>query len=164
LNDTHAATRASPVFLPDDLAATIARHGEATYPDECCGILLGHDTDGQRTVEKLLEIDNQWDEIERRRRFLIQPGDLLRAEREARRDGLDVLGFYHSHPDAPARPSEFDREHAWPWYTYLIASIEQGMYATMTAWQLRDDRTAYDEVGVSRDAGRGMRDANGEDS
>jgi proteasome lid subunit RPN8/RPN11 len=127
----------------------IARHGEATYPDECCGILLGRETDGARVVARLLQIDNQWDAVERRRRFLIQPDDLLRAERAARRDGLDVLGFYHSHPDAPARPSEFDREHAWPWYTYLIASVEQGRYATLTGWQLRDDRTGYEQIDIA---------------
>jgi proteasome lid subunit RPN8/RPN11 len=127
----------------------IARHGEATYPDECCGILLGRETDGARVVARLLQIDNQWDAVERRRRFLIQPDDLLRAERAARRDGLDVLGFYHSHPDAPARPSEFDREHAWPWYTYLIASVEQGRYATLTGWQLKDDRTGYEQIDIA---------------
>ncbi|HUG16680.1 MAG TPA: M67 family metallopeptidase [Thermomicrobiales bacterium] len=152
MNDTQTHTRASPIALPDDLAAAIARHGEATSPDECCGILLGTDTGGQRLVDRLLPIDNQWDEGERRRRFLIQPADLLRAEREARLTGLDVLGFYHSHPDAPARPSEFDREHAWPWYTYLIASIEQGAYAAMTGWQLKDDRTGYEEVVVTCNA------------
>lgn len=137
------------LHLRDDHLSAIAQHGEETYPDECCGVLLGSELNGVRTVERLLPIDNQWDAEERRRRFLITPQDMLRAEREARKDGLDVLGFYHSHPDAPARPSEFDREHAWPWYTYLIASIEGGRYATITGWQLTDDRTTYDEVTVT---------------
>ncbi|MEI2618593.1 MAG: M67 family metallopeptidase [Thermomicrobiales bacterium] len=142
----------SQLALPQELASAIAVHGEQTYPDECCGVLLGCDGEGQRVIERLLPIDNQWDAGERRRRFLITPEDMLRAEREARRQGLNILGFYHSHPDAPARPSEFDREHAWPWYTYLIASVRDGKFDDMTGWQLRDDRAGYDTVGV-RDGG-----------
>lgn len=136
------------VHLRAEHIAAIRRHAETTYPDECCGILLGREVEGSRVVERLLEIENTWDEVERRRRFLIQPTDLLRAEREGRLAGLDVLGFYHSHPDAPARPSEFDREHAWPWYTYVICGVEQGKAALLTGWQLRDDRSAFDEVWV----------------
>ena len=94
---------------------------------------------------QMLPIENQWDEAERRRRFLITPEEMLRAEREARKLGLDILGFYHSHPDAPARPSDFDREHAWPWYAYVIAEVRGGEFVTMTSWTLRDDRQAYDE-------------------
>jgi proteasome lid subunit RPN8/RPN11 len=140
--------QAAPVTLSASHLEAIARHGEETFPDECCGILLGRETNGRRVVESLLPIDNTWDAEERRRRFLIQPGDLLKAEREARKAGMDVLGFYHTHPDSPARPSDFDRDHAWPWYTYLIASVMNGKYDVMTGWQLRDDRTMYDEVEV----------------
>lgn len=136
------------VELGAEQREAIARHGEATYPDECCGVLLGREVNGRRIVERLLPIENQWDEVERRRRFLIQPADVLRAEREARRLGLDVVGFYHSHPDAPARPSAFDREHAWPWYTYVIASIEAGRYVTITAWRLQNDRSTYERVRI----------------
>ncbi|RIK36128.1 MAG: hypothetical protein DCC58_19650 [Chloroflexi bacterium] len=143
-----ATTSAAAVLIAPEQVAEIYRYAEATYPDECCGILLGRDTAEGRVVERLLEIENTWDEVERRRRFLIQPQDLLRAEREGRRSGLDVLGFYHSHPDAPARPSEFDREHAWPWYSYLICGVVQGKAQTLTGWQLRADRSAYDEVWV----------------
>ncbi len=139
---------ASQIALPRELAIAIAAHGERAYPDECCGVLLGREDRGERTIEGLLPIDNQWDASERRRRFLITPDDMLRAEREARRQGLDVLGFYHSHPDAPARPSEFDREHAWPWYTYLIASVRDGKLDELTGWQLRDDRSGYETVGI----------------
>lgn len=131
--------------LPVDLQEEIAQHGEASFPDECCGVLLGSEHDGVRTITQLLPIENQWDEAERRRRFLITPQEMLRAEREARKVGLDILGFYHSHPDAPARPSEFDREHAWPWYAYVIAEIRGGEYVTMTSWVLNADRQAYTE-------------------
>ncbi|MCO5177259.1 MAG: M67 family metallopeptidase [Thermomicrobiales bacterium] len=144
------ATACLSIVLPDGLAAAIATHGEETFPDECCGVLLGNETGGQRTVEQLLPIENEWDEGERRRRFLITPQAMMRAEREARKRGLDILGFYHSHPNAPARPSEFDREHAWPWYSYLIASIREGTFDVLTGWQLRDDRTAYDEVAITQ--------------
>jgi len=95
-----------------------------------------------------MPIDNQWDSDDRGERFLIGPRDILNAEREARRAGLDVLGFYHSHPDSPARPSEFDREHAWPWYTYLIISIENGEAGPLNGWQLRDDRSGYEPAPI----------------
>lgn len=143
-----AGTQTAAMQLTAAQRAEIERHAAATYPDECCGILLGREAGGERVVERLLAIENEWDEVERRRRFLIQPRDLLRAEREGRLTGLDVLGFYHSHPDAPARPSEFDREHAWPWYTYLIAGVDHGRVVALTGWQLRDDRTGYDQVEV----------------
>ena len=138
-----------PVVLRAEHLSAIARHGEATYPEECCGILLGNEADGARVIERLVPIDNQWASVDRGERFLIGPRDVLGAEREARRSGLDVLGFYHSHPDSPARPSEFDREHAWPWYTYLIISIVAGNAGQLNGWQLRDDRSGYDVVALS---------------
>lgn len=144
-----ATTRDSaPVILDTERLHEIARHGEATYPEECCGILLGRETDGVRSIERLMPIGNQWDSGDRGERFLISSRDVLNAEREGRRSGLDVLGFYHSHPDSPARPSEFDREHAWPWYIYLIISIESGRAGPLTGWQLRDDRSGYESVPV----------------
>ena len=150
MSETEArGAAAAPLWLTADQRAQIAAHAEQTYPDECCGILLGRDapaTGDARAIERLLPIDNAWGAGERRRRFLITPRDMLRAEREARVAGLDVVGFYHSHPDAPARPSEFDREHAWPWYTYLIAGVTQGRAETLAGWQLREDRVGYDEI------------------
>lgn len=134
--------------LSEELQEEIAQHGEATFPDECCGVLLGTEQDGERVVSQLLPIENEWSEEERRRRFLITPQEMLRAEKEGRKAGLDVLGFYHSHPDAPARPSSFDREHAWPWYAYVIAEIRGGEYVMMTCWALRDERDDYDEVQI----------------
>lgn len=138
----------APVILNATLLREIARHGETTYPEECCGIVLGRETDGVRSIERLMPIDNQWDSVDRGERFLIDSRDVLRAEREGRQAGLDVLGFYHSHPDSPARPSEFDREHAWPWYTYLIISIEAGRAGPLNGWQLRDDRNGYEPASI----------------
>ena len=150
MTDIETVTKAAPVQLPQALWDEIARHGEATFPDECCGALLGREIEGVRVVERLLPIENVWDEAERRRRFMIDGRTVMRVEREAARDGLLVLGYYHSHPDAPARPSEFDREWALPWNTYLIASILAGRYDRLTGWQLKDDRLGYNEVKVER--------------
>jgi proteasome lid subunit RPN8/RPN11 len=143
---SEAGTSAAPVTLTAEQRAAINRHAEATYPDECCGIILGAQRDGLRVIVELIEIENEWDAAERRRRFLITPQQMLRAEREARARSLDVLGFYHSHPDAPARPSEFDREHAWPFYSYLIAGVANGTVVDLTGWQLRDDRSGYEQI------------------
>jgi proteasome lid subunit RPN8/RPN11 len=138
--------RAAPMVLNAEQVQAIYRHAEATYPDECCGVILGQQVDRQRVVAELIEIENQWDEEERRRRFLITPKQYMQAEKQAREARLDLLGFYHSHPDAPARPSEFDREHAWPFYTYLIAGVAAGKTVELTGWQLRDDRSGYEQV------------------
>jgi proteasome lid subunit RPN8/RPN11 len=154
---TEATTDAEPVRLTAEQAAAIARHGEATFPDECCGALLGRVVDGERVVERLLQIDNQWAATERRRRFLITPQQYLQLERAADRAGETLIGFYHSHPNAPARPSEFDREHALPWHSYLIASVVDGRHEVTTAWQLNDDRSSFVEVEV-RGTGCGARD------
>jgi proteasome lid subunit RPN8/RPN11 len=150
-NPASLLTAHSSLVLSREQRDAIARHGEATFPDECCGAMLGRVEGGQRVVERLLEIENQWDEGERRRRFLITPQQYLRLEREADRAGQALIGFYHSHPNAPARPSEFDREHALPWHTYVIASVLDGRYDTLTAWQLKDDRSGYDECVVMSD-------------
>jgi proteasome lid subunit RPN8/RPN11 len=139
-------THPSALLLTSAQLAEIARHGEETFPDECCGAILGRLDGSVRVVERLLPIENQWDEGERKRRFLITPQQYMKLEREADTAGEVLIGFYHSHPNAPARPSEFDREHALPWHSYLIASIREGRYDTMTNWQLKDDRSGYDEV------------------
>ena len=127
----------------------IARHGEAGYPDEICGFLLGTQAEGEKVVREVVPADNNWEETgERRRRFLIAPEDFLREERRARAAGWEILGFYHSHPDHPARPSETDREAAWPGYSYVIQSVRDGRAAEVHSWRLQDDREGYDEEAV----------------
>jgi proteasome lid subunit RPN8/RPN11 len=79
-----------------------------------------------------------------RNRFEVTPDDVRMAEKTAREKKIDLIGWYHSHPDAPARPSEFDREHAWPWYSYIIVSVQKGEPKDTTSWRLQDDRAAYD--------------------
>ena len=129
---------ALPLVLPADLRRRIETEGAAAYPNECCGILIGRDVGGRRLVEKLEPGQNVFAADERYHRFSIDPRAQLKAEREAEAEGKVVLGFYHSHPDHPARPSEYDREHAWPFYSYVIVSIEKGRPADMTSWVLDD--------------------------
>ncbi len=129
--------------VPSQLAAKIQAHGMETYPHECCGAILGRDVDGRREVLGLLALANRRDDSPRNR-FEVTPGDVQLAEKTAAEKKIELIGWYHSHPDAPARPSEFDREHAWPWYSYIIVSVQSGMPREMSSWRLQDDRAAYD--------------------
>lgn len=113
------------------------------YPEEGCGVLLGADRDGVRAVERVIPLDNVQGDT-RERRYLLAPEQVLAAEREARAAGLDVVGFFHSHPDHPPEPSAFDLEHAWPFYTYLILSVRSGRVAGSKAWRLADDRSRFE--------------------
>jgi proteasome lid subunit RPN8/RPN11 len=120
----------------------IQAHGVETYPHECCGALLGREADGFREVLELVPLQNHRNDSPRNR-FEVTPDDVRLAEKIASEKQMELIGWYHSHPDAPARPSEFDREHAWPWYSYIIVSVEQREPRDTTSWRLRDDRTAY---------------------
>src|SRR5579883_2180498 len=124
--------------------AAIARHGEQAYPHECCGVLLGGAGAGAREVAEVVPMRNANTESPRNR-FDFDPKEHLAVQRQARERGLDVIGFYHSHPDHPARPSGYDREHAFPWYSYVIISVEAGKPGTYTSWMLREDRSEFDE-------------------
>jgi proteasome lid subunit RPN8/RPN11 len=145
-----------------DLAQQIRQHGAETYPNECCGALLGRDdADGDATsagsvqlpireITALFPLTNRRDDSPRNR-FSVTSEDVRAAEKAAREKKLDVLGWYHSHPDHPARPSQYDREHAWPWYSYIIVSVANGKPEDMTSWRLSDDRSAYacEEIAIS---------------
>ena len=128
--------------IREQVASRIRDHGVETYPNECCGALLGSEKDGRRDVVDILALKNQRDDSPRNR-FSITPEDVRDAEAAAQRSGLELLGWYHSHPDAPARPSEFDREHAWPWYSYVIVSVQSREPKDMNSWRLADDRASY---------------------
>ena len=133
------------ITLPETLRAEIARHGEAAHPEECCGLMLGtFDGDGRKTVKELLPISNAREQEARHNRFLIGPTDMLRGERHARSAGLDIVGIYHSHPDHPARPSQFDLDHAWPVFSYIIVSVSASGAGEMLSWELREDRSGFD--------------------
>jgi len=101
----------------------IRAHGAEGYPHEICGIMLGPRGDGR--VSEVRRARNII--VERARdRYEIDPRDHIRIQREADADGLDIVGYYHSHPDHPAQASRFDTERAWAGYVYLIVSIENG--------------------------------------
>ena len=124
--------------LPGALADEIRRHGEAAYPGECCGAMVGRAEGAAKEVLRLSPAVNR--RTDDPHRYLIAPDDLRRLERQVREAGQEIVGYYHSHPDHPARPSAFDAEHAWPWYSYLIVRIDRGRGADMASWVLDDER------------------------
>ena len=130
---------------------TIGRHATASYPDECCGVLIGRALEDATVVERVLSVGNERQDS-RHNRFLISPETILAAQKEARGLGLDVVGYYHSHPDHPARPSDFDREHAWPWVSYLIVSVQKGKVADTRSWRLQEDRESFEEERIDQAA------------
>jgi proteasome lid subunit RPN8/RPN11 len=123
----------------------IWRHGEAAYPEEGAGLLLGTVLDGVKVVSAIYPLDNAREDSARHNRYLLEARDYARAEDEAAARGLDVLGVFHSHPDHPARPSEFDREWAFPWFSYVITSISNGKAGESRAWLLAEDRQRFEE-------------------
>ncbi len=143
-----------------EIAEKIREHGIETYPYECCGALLGTDHDGlandpnresrkvSREVLSLFPLVNRRDDSPRNR-FAVTADDVREAEKAASAQGLEVIGWYHSHPDHPAKPSDFDRDHAWPWYSYIIVSVHTGVPQDMTSWRLKDDRSGYLEEKIS---------------
>ena len=119
----------------------IRRHGEASYPDEGAGLLYGEAHGDDRRATALRPLANTHPKGERRRRYRIDPTDMMAAEDEAEALGLDVVGVFHSHPDHPAEASETDREWALPWFSYLITSVRFGRAAETRSWRLVDDRS-----------------------
>ena len=131
--------------LTKELADKVREAGAAAYPNECCGILFGREAEnGDHVVAALKSIDNARESGEQYHRFLITAEEMMQAELEARRNKLEIVGFYHSHPDHPARPSDYDRDHALPFYSYLILRVAAGKPEEMTSWKLQVDRTAFD--------------------
>ena len=135
------------LVLPAEWFNKIEQEGEAAYPNECCGILYGRDVnDGgatRRLVERLEAVRNEFESNEQYHRFLITPQTMMQAEKSAAATGQLVLGFYHSHPDHPARPSQYDLDHAWPFYSYVIVSIQKRQAADMTCWQLDEGANTF---------------------
>jgi proteasome lid subunit RPN8/RPN11 len=126
--------------LKPQVDAAIRAHGTETYPDECCGALIGRDG----VVTETLALPNMTEEGPRRR-FKVRPQDYRAAEGRAVQLGGDLLGFYHSHPDHPAQPSQTDLDYAWPFFSYVIVSVREGVSGDMTSWRLRGDRSAFDQ-------------------
>jgi proteasome lid subunit RPN8/RPN11 len=132
--------------LQAGVAAAIRLHGEQTFPHECCGALVG----GNGRVTAAVALPNTTEEGPRRR-FLVRPSDYQLAERRASELEGELLGFYHSHPDHPARPSQFDLDHAWPNFAYVIVAVSSGAAQAMTVWYLKEDRSSFDEGEIHGD-------------
>ena len=134
----------------DEILKQIYADGEAAYPDEGAGFLLGADGD-PRTVSAIYPLTNAREDSARHNRFLITPRDYLQAELAADRLGLSLIGVYHSHPDHPNRPSEYDREWAQPFFSYIITSVYSGQATESRSWRLLEDRSAYIEEPILTD-------------
>jgi proteasome lid subunit RPN8/RPN11 len=140
------------VVVSDEIVEQIQSHARLDYPEECCGFLIGatphEEFSERRIVSSSVPATNTTDK-DRRRRFLIPPEELLRMEVALERSDAIVEGFYHSHPDHPALPSEFDEEHAWSWYVYLILSVEQGRPSDLRAFELDAETQRFRSVALS---------------
>ena len=134
--------------ITPDLLDQIHVHGEQAYPGEGAGSLMGTATADSRLVSAILKLPNAREESARHNRYLLTPQDMLRSEQEADRRGLDVIGVFHSHPDHPNRPSEFDRDWAMPWFSYIITSVNNGRAAGSRSWRLTDDRSEFIEEAI----------------
>ena len=134
--------------IPSELYSQITAHLQAAYPNEGAGLLLGSENGDSKTVRSILPFANQFESGEQYHRYLITGEDMLKGETEAEKLGLDVIGVFHSHPDHPAQASEYDREHALPWYSYLIVSVLKGQVADARSWVLTDDRERFIEEEV----------------
>ena len=124
----------------------IRRHGEREYPHECCGLLVGRvEEDGRKVVVEIYPVSNAREQEARHNRSLITPDEYRRGDKYARERRLDVIGNYHSHPDHPAVPSQFDLEHAWPTWSYVIVSVLEGRAADVRSWEMQDDRARFNQ-------------------
>jgi len=126
----------------------LERHAAAAFPEECCGLLVGRPLADGAQVEQVLPAANAEARC-RRRSYVIEPRDLLAGHKQARARGLEVVGYYHSHPDHPAVPSERDREHAWPGTSYLIVGVAAGKVRELRGWRLRPDGGGFLEEEVA---------------
>ena len=133
------------ITLPNQQLTEIREHGVRDYPYECCGLLLGHYTAAGKVVTETYPISNAREESAKRNRFLITPEELMRGERYAASHELEVVGFYHSHPDSPAVPSTYDLEHAWPTYSYIIVSTSPGRSTDLFSWEQQEDRSRFNQ-------------------
>jgi proteasome lid subunit RPN8/RPN11 len=147
------------IQLGEKQRSEIAAHGERDYPHECCGLLLGSFATGNgKSISEIYPISNAREQQAKRNRFLIRPEELILGEQYAEKSGLEVVGFYHSHPDHPAVPSQYDLEHAWPLYSYIIVSVSGGAAQDLRSWEMEPDRSQFTEekiLAVTQTAGFG---------
>jgi proteasome lid subunit RPN8/RPN11 len=137
------------LHISNELLGKIHAHGEDSYPEEGAGLLLGSSDGNSRVVDAIISLTNAREDSARHTRYLITAQDMLRGEREAVRLGLDIVGVFHSHPNHPNRPSDFDREWAMPWFSYIITSVSEGKAISSRSWRLSDDREAFTEEKIN---------------
>lgn len=136
--------------LANELLARIQTHGEEAYPEEGAGFLLGDDAgNGMRAVTEIFPLVNSRENEARHNRYLITPEDYLKAELKADKLGLSLIGVFHSHPDHPNQPSEYDREWAQPFFSYIITSVNQGRAGGSRSWRLTEDRSKFEEEKIN---------------
>jgi len=143
------------IRLSERQMAQIIEHCEQAYPNEGCGVLLGRMDKERKTVVDVFPTGNARESEAQHNRYLIPIEDMMHSEELADERNLEVVGYFHSHPDHPAKPSVFDREHAWPVTSYLITSVKQGQAQQTRSWVLRDDRSAFDEETMTTTNGHG---------
>lgn len=135
--------------ITSEVLKQIHAHGEAAYPHEGAGLLLGHVQGDRKMVKAILPLENAREESARHNRYLLTAEDYMKAEQQAAGMGLDVLGVFHSHPDHPNRPSEFDRDWAMPWFSYIITSVLAGKATESRSWVLAEDHTTFQEETIT---------------
>jgi proteasome lid subunit RPN8/RPN11 len=129
------------LYISNELIERINSHLEEAYPEEGAGFLIGEAGD----VKEVLALSNAREGAVRHNRFLIALEDYLSAEMKADSLGLSLIGVYHSHPDCPNVPSEYDREWAQPFFSYIITRVDKGKAVSHRSWRLVEDRTQYEE-------------------
>lgn len=132
------------IQISTDLLEKITAHLEAAYPEEGAGFLLG----AAGEVREIVALPNARENEARHNRYLITPEDYLKAEMKAAELGVDLIGVFHSHPDCPNEPSEFDREWAQPFFSYIISRVDNGKAVSHRSWVLTEDRSKYEEEGI----------------
>ena len=137
------------IVVSEEQFGAMRAHGQRDYPFECCGLMLGRLESDAKQVLEIYPISNAREEEAKRNRFLIRPEELMRGEKYAREKGLDVVGFYHSHPDDVAVPSQYDLEHAWPTYSYIVMSVENGTPTDLRSWEMASDRSRFNEEEIA---------------
>ncbi len=133
------------ISLAPGILNEIQSYAENAYPEEGAGVLIGREQGGNRVVERVLPLTNKFEVELRNRRYMITPQDMINAEEFAVEIGLEIIGIYHSHPDHPAQPSDFDHEQALPWYSYIITSVNQKTAAESRSWRLTEERIFVEE-------------------
>lgn len=128
----------------------ITAHAEKDYPHECGGMLIGKFEEGKKAVFETFPLENAREEEARHNRVLILPTDVLKAERYARENKLDVVGYYHSHPEDKGVPSQYDLDHALPVWSYVIASVISGKVVDILSWEMESDRSKFNREVIEK--------------